>query len=122
MTQPWTCTMNYRRGAVVLVVFPNSDLRSAKKRPALLVQDHTVVTDQQQTLVACITSKLHRKGETRVRVNANSSEGRQTGLLMDSVIVADNLATVPHWALKKQLGSYPCMERVDQALRKTLGL
>ncbi|MFB2894590.1 type II toxin-antitoxin system PemK/MazF family toxin [Aerosakkonemataceae cyanobacterium BLCC-F50] len=30
--------MSYNRGDVVLVLFPNSDLRTAKRRPALVVQ------------------------------------------------------------------------------------
>ena len=29
---------NYRRGDIVLVLFPNSNLRTAKTRPALVVQ------------------------------------------------------------------------------------
>lgn len=28
----------YQRGDVILVLFPNSDLRTAKRRPALIVQ------------------------------------------------------------------------------------
>ncbi len=31
-------TMPYSRGQVVLVLFPNSNLRTAKRRPALVVQ------------------------------------------------------------------------------------
>jgi mRNA interferase MazF len=30
--------INPRRGEVVLVLFPNSDLRTAKRRPALVLQ------------------------------------------------------------------------------------
>jgi len=42
--QTWLCTMimmptkpSYKRGDVVLVLYPNSDLRTAKTRPALIV-------------------------------------------------------------------------------------
>jgi mRNA-degrading endonuclease toxin of MazEF toxin-antitoxin module len=31
-------TQAYRRGDIVLVVFPDSNLRTAKRRPALIIQ------------------------------------------------------------------------------------
>ena len=34
----WRPTMPYSRGDIVLVLYPNSDLVTAKKRPALVVQ------------------------------------------------------------------------------------
>ena len=48
----------YRRGDVVLVRFPNSDLVTYKKRPALVEQDETVDTGLSQRLVAMITSRV----------------------------------------------------------------
>jgi mRNA interferase MazF len=58
----------YKQGAVVLVHFPNSDLVTYKKRPALIIQDESVDTGLNQRLVAMITSNLARVGETRVLV------------------------------------------------------
>jgi mRNA interferase MazF len=29
---------NFRRGEIVLVLFPNSDLRTSKRRPAVVIQ------------------------------------------------------------------------------------
>lgn len=55
----------FRRGDVVLVRYPHSDLITYKKRPALVVQDETVETGLRQRLVAPITSNLRRTGETR---------------------------------------------------------
>jgi mRNA interferase MazF len=34
----WQPTMNFRCGDVVLVLFPDSNLRTSKRRPALVVQ------------------------------------------------------------------------------------
>jgi mRNA interferase MazF len=56
--------MNCRRGDVVLVLFPDSNLRTSKRRPALVVQAD------------------------------GSGGERASGLLMDSVIMTDNLVTV----------------------------
>jgi mRNA-degrading endonuclease toxin of MazEF toxin-antitoxin module len=46
----------------------------------------------------------------------------QTGLLQDSVIVTDRLATVDEAAIDRRLGRMPDMAVVDAALRVTLAL
>lgn len=51
---------NYKRGDVVLVLYPNSDLRTAKTRPALIVQADNLQTGLPQVIVAMITSRLFR--------------------------------------------------------------
>jgi mRNA-degrading endonuclease toxin of MazEF toxin-antitoxin module len=53
--------MKTRRGDVVLVLFPNSDLRTAKRRPALVIQRDELSSGLAQTIVAMISSNLaHR--------------------------------------------------------------
>ncbi len=47
-------TMPYSRGDVVLVLFPESNLRTAKRRPALVVQAEQLGTGLAQTIVAMI--------------------------------------------------------------------
>jgi mRNA interferase MazF len=44
----------YKRGDVILVKFPYSDLVRYKKRPALVVQDETVETGLSQRVVVQI--------------------------------------------------------------------
>ncbi len=39
---------NYKRGMVVLVLFPNADLVTAKRRPALVVQADGLNTELNQ--------------------------------------------------------------------------
>lgn len=96
--------MPCNRGDVVLVLYPHADLRTAKKRPALVVQSDNVVTDLPQRIVAMITSNLERTGPTRVLVRRDSPEGGAMGILTDSVIVADNLATVLDREIASELG------------------
>jgi mRNA interferase MazF len=87
--------MNCRRGEVVLVLFPDSNLRTSKRRPALVVQADQPNTDLPQTIVAMITSNMLRAGRvSRVVVKLGSENAKRCGLLTDSVIMADNLATV----------------------------
>lgn len=41
--------MPYKRGDVVLVLFPDSNLRTAKRRPALVIQADNLNTGLRQT-------------------------------------------------------------------------
>ncbi len=54
--------MKTRRGDVVLVLFPNSDLRTAKRRPVLVLQRDNLASGLGQTIVAMISSSLARRG------------------------------------------------------------
>jgi len=50
-----------RRGDVALVVFPDSNLRTAKLRPVLVVQADDLRTGLSQVIVAMIThTEIHR--------------------------------------------------------------
>lgn len=111
-----------KRGDVVLVLFPNSDLRTAKTRPALVVQADELDTGLRQVIVAMITSRSFRVGHpSRVFVRQSSPTGRESGLLGDSIVMTDNLATVADAALDRVIGFLP-MDDIDVALRHTLNL
>lgn len=60
------------RGDVVLVRFPNSDLKTYKKRPALVVQGDGLNTRIPQRIIALITSNLSRTGPTRIAVSRSA--------------------------------------------------
>jgi mRNA interferase MazF len=69
----WTFMMPPDRGDVVLVLFPESNLRTAKRRPALVVQNDNLATGLSQTVVAMITSNMTRAGHSsRVEVKLSS--------------------------------------------------
>lgn len=114
--------MNYKRGDVILVRFPNSDLITFKKRPALIVQGDGLKTGLPQKIIALITSNIARTGPTRFSVSKSDANGKAMGLLADSVVVTDNLATVKDREIDKTIGHCPAMPLVDQALKHTLGL
>lgn len=52
--------MKTRHGDVILVLFPNSDLRTAKRRPALVIQRDQLASGLSQTIVAMISSNPAR--------------------------------------------------------------
>ena len=112
-----------KRGDVLRVLFPNSNLRTAKRRPALVVQADNLRSGLPQIVLALITSNMSRAGHnSRIVVLADSPEGKAAGLRLDSVILTDNLVTVLETEIDSTLGSLPDMTQVDGALRHTLAL
>jgi len=112
----------FKRGDVVLVLFPNSNLATAKTRPALVVQRDSLNTGLPQIVLAMISSHMVRAPHaSRITVLQSSPEGRQSSLLRDSIVMTDNLATVSDSEIYRVIGSLP-MAGVDNALRHTLGL
>lgn len=115
--------MPFNRGDVVLVLFPDSNLRTAKRRPALVVQADDLKTGLPQTIVAMITSNTARAGHpSRVAVTKDSTLGQGMGLLTDSVVMTDNLATVLHSEIDRTIGACEDLVPIDGALRHTLGV
>ena len=115
--------MNYRRGDIVLVLFPDSNLLTSKRRPALVVQADRLDTGLPQTIVAMITSNMAGAGRpSRVVVRVDAKRTNASGLLMDSVITTDNLATVRESEIDRVIGALQEMDEIDSALRATLGL
>ncbi len=114
--------LNYKRGDVVLVLFPHSDLRTAKPRPALVVQADNLQTGLSQVIIAMVTSRMFRANHpSRVSIIRSTPEGQQSGLLTDSIVMTDNLATIAESAIERIIGSLP-MAKIDAALRHTLSL
>jgi mRNA interferase MazF len=115
--------MKLRRGDVVLVLFPNSDLRTAKRRPALVIQRDNLNSGLSQTIVAMISSNLARRGHaSRIFVSRDSAEGKAAGLRLDSVIMTDNLVTILEMEMDSVIGHFSEMKTVDAALKHTLAL
>jgi len=115
--------MKTQRGDVVLVLFPNSDLRTAKRRPALVLQRDNLATGLAQTIVAMISTNLARRGHaSRVFISTASPEGKSSGLRLDSVFMCDNLATILETEIDSILGRLPDMANVEAALKHTLAL
>ena len=111
-----------KRGDVVLALFPNSDLLSAKTRPALLVQRDSLQSGLSQVVLAAITSQMSRAGHpSRVPVLVLTPAGKAAGVVVDSVVMTNNLVPVTVGAVSRIIGSLP-MQDVDAALRYTLNL
>ncbi len=98
-------------------------MRTAKRRPALVVQADHLKTGLAQTIVAMVTSNMARDGHpSRVRVSLATPAGHRSGLKTDSIVMTDNLATVFDSEIDRVIGSWTEMATIDAALRGTLGL
>ena len=114
---------NYKKGDVILALFPDSNLQTAKKRPVLIVQADDLQTNLPQIIVAMITSNLSRKDHpSRIFIELSTPIGKESGLLSDSVIATDNLATLDERFIYKKLGNLSDMSEVERALIHTFGL
>ena len=112
-----------KRGDVVLVFFPNSDLQTFKRRPAVVVQSDQLDSKLPQVIIAMVTSNLDRRDHpSRVFVPLNSAEAGTAGFRTDSIIMTDNVATVLLKAVAAKLGNMSSMSRIDEALKFSLGL
>jgi mRNA interferase MazF len=115
--------MLIKRGDVVRVLFPNSDLVSSKRRPALVVQADDLDSGLSQVLLAMITSNMSRSDHpSRVMILLQSPEGAASGLRLDLVIMTDNIVTVRENEIDSILGNILDMQAVDDALRHSFGL
>jgi mRNA interferase MazF len=107
----------------VLALFPDSNLRTAKRRPVLVVQADNLASGLPQTIIAMITSNMARAGHpSRINLLLNSREAKEAGVLMDSVVMTDNLATVRESEIDRRLGTISNSTAINQAMRHTLGL
>lgn len=87
-----------------------------------MVQADNLATGLTQVILAMITSRLFRANHaSRVLIDSTSPEGRASGLLGDSVVMTDNLATIAESAIDRVIGTLP-MAKIDTALRHTLNL
>src|SRR3990172_1454801 len=115
--------MNLRRGDVLLVRFPFSSGSVAKIRPALVVQNDQNNQRLTNVIVVSITTTTHRSGHsTQLFIEVATPAGRQSGLLRDSVIACENIATVDHSLILRKIGTLPpdVMLKVNDCLKAAL--
>jgi mRNA interferase MazF len=117
--------MNVRRGDVVLVLYPFASGRGASRRPALIVQNNRDNRRLDNAIIAQITTNVrHANDPTHLLIPWVTPEGQQAGLLHDSVVSCNNLATVHEDRLHRVIGHLPdvVMHRIDECLKAALGL
>jgi mRNA interferase MazF len=114
-----------RRGDIVRVDFPFTDLPQWKKRPAVVVQNDGDNHKIRKTVVAMITGNLKRLGDpSHLLIDPSTPEGASSGLVGSSLISCNNLYTLEQACIQKTLGqlSDALRQKLDDCLRAALEL
>ena len=117
--------MKLQRGDVVLVDFPFSSGQGSKLRPALVIQSDSNNQRLTNIILAVITTTTHRSGEaTQLLIEVATTDGKQSGLLFDSVVTCENLATVNQSLVKRKIGqlSSDMMSHINGCLKASLAI
>lgn len=118
--------MNVQRGDVVMVDWLYSDRTGSKRRPALVVQTDALNAALDDTTLAMITSSARSRtgAATQLEIDITMPEGRQSGLVINSVVQCENLVTVDRSFIQRVRGRLPVtlMDRIDACLKAALEL
>ena len=114
-----------KRGDIVVVDFPFTDVARSKARPALVVQNDRDNQKIRKTVVAMITGNLRRQGDpSHALIDPATPDGAHSGLSFPSLVSCNNLFTVEQTRILKTLGSLPAivMQKVNDCLKAALEL
>ena len=106
----------------MIVPFPDTSGWARQIRPAVVVQADGLETGLDQIVVAAITSNRSRAGKPfRLLLTVNSGAGRKAGVIADSVVMLDSLATVPTDEIERVIGTVS-LDDIDAGLKTVFGL
>ena len=110
-----------RRGEIYLVAFdPTVGHEIQKTRPAVVIQNDVSNRHSPITIVAAISSRFSDPPFPREVV----IEPEESGLPQRSAVIVNQIRSVDRLRLRQKLGrlSTPSMERLDEAIKISLGL
>lgn len=117
--------MNLHRGGVALALYPFASGTGQSRRPVLVIQSNAYNQSIRNTFVAQITTNLSRASDpAHLLINISDSNGKQSGLLHDSVVSCLNLVTLAEDRIKKVIGKLPAplMTQIDGCLKEALAI
>ena len=118
--------MRVQRGEIVLVDFPYSNHTGSKMRPALVVQSDIWNQRLNTTMLAGITTNLHRRvgAPTQYFIDLETTDGQQSGLHFNSVVRCDKLITSNRSRIQGVIGrlSETALEEIDVCLKAALDI
>ena len=114
--------MSLKRGSIVLIHFPFTDLSGYKIRPGLVIRNDS----EKDIIVVFITSALPQSvSSTEFIVSEKYSYFKQTGLKRDSIIRCTKIMTLSKSLLLGDLGKLPEQimdSEIDKRLEIALSL
>lgn len=113
----------FKRGAIILVPFPFTDLSSQKIRPALIISDPKFSPDTVTVVfISSITSQKYLKTDILIKDDDTSFE--KTGLKKSSLLRCHKIASLDKKIVLGEMGSITktLQKKIDGKLRIVLGL
>ncbi len=117
--------MRLRRGDVVLVPFPFTDLTRQKARPAVVVSSERFNAASADVILVAISSKLPAtSNDTDLVLQHGSADFQTTGLRVSSVIRTAKLVTLQQSLIYTTLGKLDSrvIDELDERLARAVGL
>lgn len=110
-----------KRGDIVLVSFPFTDLSSVKVRPAVIISRDPQLDD---VIIAFISSVTENPRASEILLENKNPDFITTGLKKTSVFKMDKLLTIASILIIRKLGCIfsSFQNRLDQALKTALNL
>lgn len=107
----------YKKGTIVLVPFPFTDLSGSKVRPAVIISKGKIGSD---IIVVFITSQSKKRSRHSLTITPSEENGLKT----TSQIHASKIATLEHMIVLGELGTLGAADsaKLDTILRTTLAL
>jgi mRNA interferase MazF len=117
--------MSVLRGDVVLAWYPFASGSGGKRRPCVVVQNDEDNKKIANTILAQVTSTLTRLGDkSHFLIEVATPDGKQTGLLHDSLVSCNNLATIEQRLVDRVIGklSPAYVQKLNACLKAALEL
>ena len=113
-----------KRGDVVLIKFPYTDLTSTKVRPALVISSDNYNLSGADAIFVAISSKLDNLQQYDIEMNLANPEFSVTGLKAPALIKADKIVRLAKSLASRHLGQAgpDTMAKVDTVIFNVLGL
>ncbi len=94
---------HYKRGDVVLLPFPFTDLTSSKQRPALIISDDEFNREGIDVVMCAITSQSPDE-TSKYELSLKLEEMKNAGLPKPSKVKCGKIVTLDSRLIKKKLG------------------
>ncbi|MHC4197452.1 MAG: type II toxin-antitoxin system PemK/MazF family toxin [Planctomycetota bacterium] len=113
-----------KRGDVVLIRFPFTDLSSTKVRPALIISNENYNSKQDDVVLLLITSNVSRVSPDDGILDSNDTEFKDTGLKQTSAFRVGKIQTLNKKLINSRLGlvGSNTLSKIEVRLRNLLQL
>ena len=113
-----------KRGDIVLITFPFSDLKGIKVRPAIVISSDTYNQKGQDALFMLISSNVSNPRSTDYLVSTGHPDFGKTRLKQSSLVKVDKIVSLLQSIAQRHLGvlSTDMQESIDKILIGVLGL